>query len=70
VAKIKEEELDCAMVTPYKKDTIPLPQDVTGHPDRPPLELIQAPINMKGPLELLPDGAPQHMTWLKSQVLA
>jgi len=40
VAKIKEEELDCAVVTPCEEDTSPLPQDATGHPDGPPPELI------------------------------
>ncbi len=38
-AKIKEEELDCAAVTPCEGDTIPLPQEVTGPPDGPPPEL-------------------------------
>jgi hypothetical protein len=39
-AEIEEEELDCAVVTPCGEDTIPLPQDVTGHPDGPLPELI------------------------------
>jgi hypothetical protein len=39
-AEIEEEELDCATVTPCGEDTIPLPQDVTGHPDGPSPELI------------------------------
>ncbi len=70
VAEIEKEELDCAAVTPCEGDTIPLPQEVTGPPDGPPPELIQAPIDMEGPLELLPDGAPQRTTWHKSQVPA
>ena len=39
-AEIEEEGLNCAMVTPCREDTISLPQDATGHPDRPPPELI------------------------------
>jgi len=70
VAKIKEEKLDCAVVTLCEEDISPLPQDATGHPDRPPPELIQAPVDAEGPLESLLDGAPQCTTWLKSQVLA
>jgi len=68
-AEIKE-ELDCAVVTPCEEDTIPLPQEVTGPSDGPPPELTRAPIDAEGPWELLPDGAPQCVTWLKSQVLA
>ncbi len=69
-AEIEEEELDCATVTPCEGDTIPLPQEVTGPPDGLPPELIQAPVNAEGPLESLPDGAPQCTTWHKSQVPA
>ncbi len=57
MAKIKE-ELASAAVTPYEKDIIPLPQDATGHPDRPLLELIQAPVNAEGQLELFLGKAP------------
>ena len=39
-AEIKEEKLDCAVVTPCEEDTILLPQEVTGPPDGPPPELI------------------------------
>src|SRR5216683_7192696 len=70
VAKIKEEELDYATVTPCEGDTIPLPQEVTGPPNGLPPELIQAPVDAEGPLESLPDGAPQRATWHKSQVPA
>ncbi len=66
VAKIKEEELDCATVTPCEGDTIPLPQEVTGPSDGPPPELTQAPVDVEGPLVSLLDGAPQHATWHKS----
>ena len=69
-AKIEEEELDCATVTPCGEDTIPLPQDVTGHPDGPPPELIRAPVNAEGLLESLLGGAPQHATWHESQLPA
>jgi hypothetical protein len=58
------------VVTPCEEDTIPLPQKVTGPSDGPPPELTQAPVDAEGPWELLPDGAPQCATWLKSQVLA
>ena len=57
MAKIKE-ELASAAVTPYEKDIIPLPQDATGHPDRPLLELIQAPVDAEGQLELFLGKAP------------
>ena len=36
-------------------------------PDGPPPELILAPVNVEGPEESLPDGAPQHMAWHVSQ---
>ena len=69
-AEIKEKELACATVTPYEEDNFPQPQKGIEPPNRPPPELIQAPINVEGPLELLLDRAPQHTTWLKSQVPA
>jgi hypothetical protein len=65
-AEIEKEELDCAAVTPCGEDTIPLPQDVTGHPDGPPPELIQAPVNAEGLLESPLGGAPQRTTWHES----
>ena len=56
--------------TPCKEDVIPLPQEAMKPSDGPPLKLILAPINVKGPLELLLDGAPQYAAWHESQGLA
>jgi len=59
----------CAAVTPCKENNIPLPQDATGHPDGPLLELVQAPVDAEELLESFLGKAPQHVTRLKSQVL-
>jgi len=70
VAKIEKEEPVGTTTTPCKEDVIPLPQEAMKPSDGPPLKLILAPINVKGPLESLLDGAPQHAAWHESQGLA
>jgi hypothetical protein len=59
-----------AAVTPCKEDNIPLPQDATGHPNGPFLELVQAPVDAEELLESFLGKAPQRVTRLKSQVSA
>ncbi len=69
-AKIKEEELAGAMVTPCEEDTIPLPQEGTEPSDGPSPELILAPIDKEGQLESFWGEAPQCVTRHESHVSA
>jgi hypothetical protein len=59
-----------AAVTPCEKDTIPLPQEGTEPPDGPLPELIRAPVDVEGQLELFWGKAPQRVTRHESHVLA
>jgi hypothetical protein len=50
--EIEKEELAGATVTPCEEDTIPLPRKGTEPPDGPLPELIRAPVDAEGQLEL------------------
>jgi hypothetical protein len=73
VAEIEKEEREGKLpeLPSHTNEVLPLhdtslPQGALEPLDGPPPELILAPINVEGHLELLLDEAPQHVTWHES----